>query len=131
VRVFTQVSPANRLEKREPAMSVEARIDDLIEAGRGVLDSDFDPVAFQCWRQRAFDCLTALVGPDHVYTKHFANFVRQGGKTDLLAAAGILSAAQEQMVGKHKELETVKANGDVTSGPLPEKMGGSTNRRAI
>jgi hypothetical protein len=27
-------------------MSVEERINDLIEAGWGVLDSDFDPVAF-------------------------------------------------------------------------------------
>ena len=79
-------------------MAVEQRIDDLIEAGWGVLDSDFDPVAFQRWRRRAFDCLTALVGPDHVYTRHFENFVRQGGKTDLLAAGGILSAAKEQMV---------------------------------
>jgi hypothetical protein len=31
---------------RRATMSVEERIDDLIEAGWGVLDSDFDPVAF-------------------------------------------------------------------------------------
>ena len=43
-------------------MSVEQRIDDLIEAGWGVLDSDFDPVAFQRWRRRAFDCLTPWLG---------------------------------------------------------------------
>lgn len=77
-------------------MSVEQRIDDLIEAGWGVLDSDFDPVAFHRWRRRAFDCLTAMLGSDHVYTRHFENFVRLGGKTDLLAAGGILSAAKEQ-----------------------------------
>jgi hypothetical protein len=77
-------------------MSVEQRIDDLIEAGWGVLDCDFDPVAFLRWRRRAFDCLTAMVGPDHVYTRHFENFVRQGGRTDLLAAGGLLSAAKEQ-----------------------------------
>jgi hypothetical protein len=78
-------------------MAVEQRIDDLIEAGWRVLDSDFDPVAFLRWRRSAFDCLTAMVGPDHVYTRHFENFVRQGGKTDLIAAGGILSAAKEQM----------------------------------
>ena len=77
-------------------MSAEQRIDDLIEAGWGVLNSDFDPVSFHVWRRTAFDCLTAMVGPDHVYTRHFENFVRQGGKTDLLAASGILSAAKEQ-----------------------------------
>jgi hypothetical protein len=78
-------------------MDVGQRIDDLIEAGWGVSDSDFDPVAFLHWRRKAFDCLTALVGPDHVYTRHFENFVRQGRKTDILAAGGILSAAKEQM----------------------------------
>ena len=47
-------------------MSIEERIDDLIEAGWGVLNSHFDPGAFQRWRQRAFDCLAAMFGPDHV-----------------------------------------------------------------
>ena len=59
-------------------MSIEQRIEDVIEAGWGVLDSYFDPIAFQRWRRRAFDCLTAVVGPDHVYTRHLANFVQQG-----------------------------------------------------
>jgi hypothetical protein len=77
-------------------MSVEERIDDLIEAGWGVLDSDFDPVAFHRWRRRAFDCLTAVVGLNHVYTRHFQNFVGQSGKKELLAAGGILRPAKEQ-----------------------------------
>jgi len=77
-------------------MSIDGRVDELIEAGWWVLESNFDPVAFQHWRRRAFDCLTAMVGPDHVYTRHFENFVRQGGETDLLAACGILSAVKEQ-----------------------------------
>jgi hypothetical protein len=80
-------------------MSMEGRIDDLIELGWGVLDPDFDPVAFQRWRRKALDCLTNMVGPDHVYTRHFERFVRQEGEADLLIASGILSAAQEQMAG--------------------------------
>lgn len=83
-------------------MAIEEPIDDLIEAGWGVLDSDFDPVAFQRWRRRAFDCLRAMVGPDHVYTRHFERFVRQEGEADLLIASGILSAAQEQMAGNEQ-----------------------------
>ena len=83
-------------------MSVVQRIDDLIEAGWGVLDSGFDPVAFQRWRRRGFDCLTALVGPDHVYARHFQRFVRQEGEADLLIASGILSAAKEQMAGNEE-----------------------------
>ena len=93
-------------------MSIERRIDDLIEAGWGVVDSDFDPIAFHHWRRSAFDCLTAMFGPDHVYTKHFEKLVRQGGKTDLLAAGGILSAAKEQE--SCNRLGPAKANGNVT-----------------
>lgn len=96
-------------------MAVEQRIDDLIEAGWGVLDSDFDPVAFLRWRRRAFDCLTAMVGPDHVYTRHFENLVQEEGKADLLLASGILSAAKEQ--ASWNRLEPAKANGNVRSVP--------------
>jgi hypothetical protein len=78
-------------------MSMEGKIDDLIETGWWVLDSGFDPVAFQHWRRRALDCLTAMVGPEHVYTRHFEHFVRQEGPADLLLASGILSAAKEEM----------------------------------
>ncbi len=79
-------------------MSVEQRMVDLIEADWSVLDPDFDPIAFPLWRRRAFASLTAMFGPDHVCTRHFENFARQGGKTDLLAAGGILIAAKEQAV---------------------------------
>lgn len=77
-------------------MATEQRIDDLIEAGWKVLESNFDLVAFQQWRRRALDCLTVVVGTNHVYTKHFVNLVQQQGASDLLIATGILSAAKEQ-----------------------------------
>jgi hypothetical protein len=110
-------------------MCVEHRIDDLIEAGWGVLESDFDPVVFQCWRRRAFNCLTAMVGPDHVYTRHFERFVRQEGEVDLLIASGILSAAKEQ-ASCSRQQQSVKANGNLTSVSLTEQIGGSMKRRA-
>ncbi len=84
-------------------MSTERRIDDLIEAGWFVLDSDFDPAAFHYWRQRAFDCLTDMLGPDHYYTRHFSTLLRQGEKVETLAAVGILSATQQQMAGNRQE----------------------------
>lgn len=77
-------------------MSVVGKIDDLIDAGWGVVESDYDPVAFQHWRRSAYECLIAMVGPDHVYTRHFEDLVREGGKTELLAAGGLLSAVREQ-----------------------------------
>ena len=109
-------------------MSVDGRIDDLIEAGWAVFDSDFDPIAFHHWRRKAFDCLTALLGPDHAYPRQFEYLVRQGGKTDLLAAAGILSAAQQGIAGNG--LGAGGANGNVTSVSLTDKDGGSTSRTA-
>ncbi|HTY24482.1 MAG TPA: hypothetical protein VMC85_15200 [Desulfomonilaceae bacterium] len=78
-------------------MTVERRIDELIKAGWGVVDSDFDPVAFQHWRLRAFECLTAMFGRDHVYTKYFEHFVQKGDRTNFLAAGGVLVAAKEQI----------------------------------
>jgi hypothetical protein len=81
-------------------MSIERRIDDLIKAGWGVLESDFDPDAFQHWRQKAFECLNAMFGPDHIYTKYFEHFVQQGGRKNVLAAGGVLVAAKQQMACK-------------------------------
>ncbi|MBI4962754.1 MAG: hypothetical protein HY913_05695 [Desulfomonile tiedjei] len=52
-------------------MMVEKRIDDMIEAGWHVLDSDFDTAAFQHWRKQAFKCVNDLLGPDHTYTRSF------------------------------------------------------------
>jgi hypothetical protein len=73
-------SEASRL-KRPPKgtkgaeMRVEQTIDKVIEAGWHVLDSDFDCTALQNWRQRAFECMNALLGPDHANTQYFKNYI--------------------------------------------------------
>ncbi len=77
-------------------MCSEKRIDDLIESGTLVLNSDFDPTVCRRWRLKALHCLTMLLGTDHYYTKNFKTFVRQAQRIDLLAAYGILSAVQQQ-----------------------------------
>jgi hypothetical protein len=81
-------------------MKIEEQIDELIKAGWGVVESDFDPVAFQHWRLKAFECLNAMFGSDHAYTKYFEHFVRQGDKANVLAAGGVLSAAKQNVVSK-------------------------------
>ncbi len=58
-------------------MLVDNMIDDLIEAGWYVLESDFDLKALSNWRKEAFECVTALMGPDHTYTQYFKDFVRE------------------------------------------------------
>ena len=78
-------------------MQIERQFDELIKAGWGVIDSDFDPVAFQHWRLKAYECLSAMMGPDHVYTRYFEQFVEKGEKTNVLAAGGVLVAAKEQI----------------------------------
>jgi hypothetical protein len=83
--------------ERGADMQVEKRIDDLIEAGWHVLNSDFDTEAFQHWKKQAFNCLSALLGPDHTYTLYFKNYVREAEEKNLLAGGGILTAAKEEM----------------------------------
>lgn len=79
-------------------MSSEQALDDLIKAGWSVIESNFEPDAFLNWRKRALDCVTILVGPDHPYARYFDAFVVKEAMTSLLAGAGILEAAREQVV---------------------------------
>lgn len=84
-------------------MKTEHQFDELIKAAWGVIESDFDPVAFQHWRLKAFECLTAMFGSEHAYTKYFEHFVQQGGRASALAAGGVLAAAKQQWAGKQVE----------------------------
>ena len=81
-------------------MCVEKQIDDLIEAGWNVIDTDFDPVAFQHWRTRAVTCLSALLGSDHAYTKYFMSHLQEPKKNNLLVGGGILTAASHELMKK-------------------------------
>jgi hypothetical protein len=40
------------------------RLDDLIEAGWHVIDTDFDGDAFRHWRNQVSSCLSILTGPE-------------------------------------------------------------------
>jgi hypothetical protein len=79
------------------SMVVENLIDDLIEAGRYVLESDFDLKALSNWRKEAFQCVSALMGPDHTCTQYFKDFVNGGARTGVLAGEGILNTVKEQL----------------------------------
>jgi len=79
-------------------MLIEKKIDDLIKAGWDVLESDFDTAAFRTWKKQVRNCLAALGGPDHTYTRYFEDYVKQAEEMNVLAGAGILAAAKEQIV---------------------------------
>jgi hypothetical protein len=87
-------------------VSVEQLVDNLIEAGWRVIDSDFDMMAFSHWRKQALDCIGALMGPTHAYTHYFRDFVEQAEKTSLLTGAGILVATKEQLAKVDRESST-------------------------
>ncbi len=93
-------------------MTIEQRIDELIELGRVVVESDSNTIAFQNWRFKALGCLSTRFGPDHVYTKYFEHFVRQGDTKNVLAASGVLVAVKEQIKGmqlrRSKSLDYLK-----------------------
>ena len=78
-------------------MCVNKALDDLIEAGWQVIESDFDPDAFVQWRKRALDCVAVLMGEDHPYTQFFDEFVSREVRDSLLTGAGILEATKEQL----------------------------------
>ncbi len=78
-------------------------IDNLIEAGWHVIESDFDPRAFKNWKMRAFECVHSLMGPDHPYTQYFNAFVIRPQCTDLLAGEGILNAVRDKAGSKSSD----------------------------
>ena len=78
-------------------------IDELIDAGWQVLESDFDPMAFMKWRRSAFDCVVVLLGPDHPYAQFFQQFVNEDNRGSLLTGAGILTATKEQLAARNKQ----------------------------
>ncbi len=83
-------------------MPATKAIDELIEAGWHVLESDYDPAAFMQWRRRAFDCVVVLLGSDHPYAQFFQEFVSKDNKGSLLTGAGILTATKEQIASQNQ-----------------------------
>ena len=73
---------------------MDRKIDDLIAAGWDVIDADFDAAAFKRWREKALECLTELVGPDHAYTQYFNDYVRTFETKAVLAGEGLLISAK-------------------------------------
>jgi hypothetical protein len=67
-------------------MHADKPIDDLIRAGWEVIETDYHAVALHNWRQKAFDCLVQLLGPDHMDTQYFEHHIRQFEKENLIEA---------------------------------------------
>lgn len=87
-------------------MHTDKPFDELIRAGWEVIESDYHSAAFQNWRQKAFDCLVDLMGPDHVDTRYFEHHIRRTGKSDVLVGAGLLGAAREEIETSKQDRKT-------------------------
>jgi hypothetical protein len=74
------------------AMYSGKRLDDLIEAGWHVVDTEFDAEALYYWRKKALDFLTDFVGPDHSCTQSFKDCIKPAEQIDPLDRSDILRA---------------------------------------
>ena len=92
-------------------MSFEKQFEDLIEAGKNVIDTDFDPIAFQQWRTHAVMCLSALMGYNHAYAKCFVAHHKDPKQNNLVVGGGILEEANHGLLKKfHGEQRSAKRN---------------------
>ena len=92
-------------------MSFEKQFDDFIEAGRHVIDTDFDPIAFQQWRTHAVMCLSALMGYNHAYAKCFVAHHKDPKQNNLVVGGGILEEANHGLLKKfHGEQRSATRN---------------------
>lgn len=52
-------------------MHLEKRLEDLIEAGWHVVDTEYDADALYFWKRKAADFFSDFLGPEHVFTREF------------------------------------------------------------
>ena len=92
-------------------MSFEKQFEDLIEAGKNVIDTDFDPISFQQWRTHAVTCLSAPMGYNHAYAKCFVSHHKDPKQNNLVVGGGILAEANHGLLKKfHGEQRSAKRN---------------------
>lgn len=108
-------------------MLEEKLIDDLIEAGWYVLDTNFDETAFRNWRERALYCLAGLLGQDHHYTESFRSWVQGHEKNNVLTGGGILSAVKEEIL-KGRKTDNLDVNSSASVSVVKEEMAGIEER---
>ena len=89
---------------------------ELIDTAQAMLNAGFDLDTFLHWRHLAFLCLLGLVGPLHFYTRRFRQLKNEPSPQNLLAAAGILEAARQQVanpvVARQQDGKQMPAAGD-------------------
>lgn len=57
-------------------MSQDKCLEDLMEAGWHVIDSEFDRAAILHWKRAACEFLVEFLGPEHASTQSFMNCLK-------------------------------------------------------
>jgi hypothetical protein len=78
-------------------MHPKIRLDKLIRKATAFLENDVNRDVCRQLTIQAVDCLAAVVGPDHPYTKMVEYAARKGEKGSLSTACGVLWAAKLQL----------------------------------
>ena len=92
-------------------MSFEKQFDDMIEAGRNVIDTDFDPVAFQQWRAHAITCLSSSMEHDPAYAKWYLKAAGKGKRSGSIQNGNYLYAGERCSQTHHGDGQVVWKSG--------------------
>ena len=98
-------------EKVRSAMSLDQRIDALIEAGWHVVESDFDETAVQNWRKQAVECLADLSKPFEIHTEYLDKYVGQAEERAFLGGQDRTHTADEKTKKRFHTFEHLLGNG--------------------
>lgn len=92
-------------------MSLDQRIDALIEAGWYVVESDFDETAVQNWRKRAIECLADLSKPFETQKERLDRYFGQVKEAGFLGGQDRTPKATGKTDTRFPSLEHLFGNG--------------------
>ncbi|MEJ2717515.1 MAG: hypothetical protein P8182_10305 [Deltaproteobacteria bacterium] len=92
-------------------MSLDQRIDALIEAGWYVVESDFDETAVQNWRKRALECLADLSKPFETHAEHLDTYFGKAEESVFLEGPERLHKADRKTGKQFHAIQHLFGNG--------------------
>lgn len=78
-------------------MLIDKQIEDLIEDGWNVIESDSDSAALRDWKRKVSDAFKTIVGPDPTHSTFCGSSPQTGGGLSVPARAGLLVATKGHM----------------------------------
>ena len=82
----------------EAPLTHDEAFEALVEAGYQVVETDFDENSFRKWRQKAINCIAALLGAEHPYTRSFSEHVLRRDLNSLFLGRGLVYATKRDVL---------------------------------